>query len=174
MSRAGLVLICFTLGCGEGRSRADAGVLRSNTFIALGLDFSGYDKWQRFDLGDHPANNVHLAGNRVVYLNKAPEPGATSFPVGTILVKVVTPPGAALDQIFAMVKRGGEFNSGGAVGWEWFELDAAAPGPVIFWRGEVPPVTQSYGGGGSGACNECHRDAMNDFVLAPELSLGKF
>ena len=77
-----------------------------------------------------------------MYLNREPPRGGTSFPVGTILVKVVHPEsdaGTLPDQIFAMAKRGGDFNDGGAAGWEWFELNPASQSPIFIWRGAQPP-----------------------------------
>ncbi len=164
------------LGCGGTSAVADAGSGRSASFIALVGDFEGYPGWTHFDLGHQTGGAVHLPGARSVFINRPPPPGSATFPVGTILVKVVHPEADAGegDQVFAMAKRGGDFNDGGAAGWEWFELDAVAQPPLMVWRGALPPARKGYGGGAGGACNECHAITHNDFVLAPELLLGNF
>ena len=162
------------VACGEPSGAPDAGTA---AFIALAGDFDGFESWTHYDLGHQvAAGSVHLAGARSVYLNQAPPSGASAFPVGTILVKIVRQEAAAgiADQVFAMAKRGGNFNDGGAAGWEWFELDPSASPPVLVWRGALPPSRKGYGGGAGGACNECHAITQNDFVLAPELLLGNF
>jgi hypothetical protein len=76
---------------------------------------------------------------------------------------------------FAMVKRGGDFNSEGARGWEWFELEDVEDGGVlIVWRGVGPPADEGYGGDPLTGCNECHTPGNNDCVLAPALDLRNF
>jgi hypothetical protein len=75
--------------------------------------------------------------------------------------------------IFAMAKRGGAYNTRGAVGWEWLELKQLATGLAIVWRGIAPPAGACYGAIVGGACNDCHSGAPNnDYVLTPALQLG--
>mgnify|MGYP001550112068 CR=1 FL=1 len=69
------------------------------------------------------------------------------------------------------MKRGGDFNGGGAKNWEWFEL---TENPVtIVWRGFGPPVGDTYGGDRNG-CNSCHVTcgSTNDYVCSAQLQLG--
>lgn len=143
-----------------------------DTFIALQSDFAGFQDWDATDVDS--ADTGHVAGERVVYLNSAPDPGADAFPTGTILVKTIAWSGG-LD-VHAMVKRGSGFNPDGAVGWEWFELALDDDGtPIIQWRGTEPPAGEAYGtlpgaNPDSGAtitgdCNTCHASAArNDYV----------
>jgi len=115
----------------------------------------------------------------VVFLNHRPPHGATSFSVGTVIVKEIFPTDAADAngaKTFAMAKRGGNYNSSGAAGWEWFELDppqSINPDmPSIVWRGVAPPAGENYGGSSGGTCNDCHSAARaNDFVQSPPLQL---
>jgi hypothetical protein len=110
-----------------------------------------------------------VSGRRTVYINEVPAPGATEFPVGTIIVKTTEADG----KIFARAKRGGTFNSKGSVGWEWFELIETAKGEIVVkWRGVGPPLGEVYGGDPNAGCNQCHKLAVaNDYVLAPGLML---
>ncbi len=156
----------------EGTFGVPDGAAPSVPFLALNGSFEGFEKWPSFDLGNHiESDDVHLAGPRRVYINKLPPPGATEFPVGTVMVKVVqTSPDRSTWQVFGMSKRGGDFNPLGAVGWEWFGLGPTASGVKIEWRGHAPPADAGYGGGGNGACNRCHGVASStDFVLSPPL-----
>ena len=91
-----------------------------------------------------------------------------------IVVKTIEWSGGT--DIHAMAKRGADYNTEGAFGWEWFELVLADDGtPVILWRGAEPPVGEQYGQlpGMStdtattvtGDCNTCHgAAASNDYV----------
>ncbi len=140
------------------------------SFIALLGDFAGFEQWPQFDLGEQPADGFHVAGHRRVFINRPAARAATSFPVGTVIVKTVFDPSDGSSQVFAMAKRG-SFNFGGAVGWEFFQLDAVTASPNIVWRGETPPQTALYGGQHV-SCNLCHAMATaNDSVLTPELAL---
>jgi hypothetical protein len=67
-----------------------------------------------------------------------------------------------------MVKRGANFNGdGGALGWEWFELQNVDDKRVtITWRGTGPADGDAYGKG-TGGCNGCHAaSAFSDFVFS--------
>ncbi|MFT3838173.1 MAG: cytochrome P460 family protein [Myxococcaceae bacterium] len=170
------------LACGGTTPTPDSGQPPPQIFIAVERDFAVWTNWQSFDLGDQPADTVHLGGHRTIYLNKAPPHGATAFPVGTIMVKTVSPdadggttPDGGTLQIFAMAKRGGEYNSDGAAGWEWFELNDTSQPANWAWRGTQPPAGQGYGGVAGGQCNTCHMNAAgNDCVESPKLALDNF
>jgi hypothetical protein len=156
-------------------------------FIALPKDFAGYEKWWHVAVGEGSVDSVHPGAQRHVYVNKLPEAGATEFPTGTVIVKVGAGgelTGTTGDEIHAMVKRGGTFNSAGAVGWEWFELkETTVPGsPGIVWRGESAPSGHGYKcvttANDAGVieidCNDCHAAARsNDYVIGPPLSLSE-
>jgi hypothetical protein len=110
---------------------------------------------------------THVSGRRTVYVNHEAEPGATSFPVGTLMVKETEADG----KLFARAKRGEGFNATGAKGWEWFELAESATGAVaIQWRGLGPPLGEKYGGDPNSGCNPCHKTATaTDYVMTPGL-----
>jgi hypothetical protein len=150
---------------------APAASSEDRDFIALASDFDGFaTDWPKADLGHHAADGLHLAGTRTIYLSRRPPNGATAFPVGTRVVKTVRGDDGGL-QVFAMAKRGGDYNSEGARGWEWFELTRIDGPPVINWRGTNPPASSAYGGSAM-TCNGCHASAAaNDSVLTPELQL---
>lgn len=146
-------------------------------FVALTHDFSEFRKWGSLRNDDRSAQGeTHAAGAIRLYVNALPTPGAPAFPIGTIFVK------DALDQpreadgskkLFAMVKRGGNFNLNGAKNWEWFELVERPNGSVaIGWRGLGAPDGEGYGGDPLGTCNSCHQMAApHDYVLSQTLRL---
>ncbi len=159
---AGGMLGAFS-GCGGGGGGAGP------TFIAYARDFQGFDSWKSETFTDATAlGSTHVAGERTIYLNRAPSPGATEFPLGTIIVKRTQVDG----KIFAQVKRGGGFNAAGAKNWEYFELSETAAGVVSYqWRGDHPPAGEIYGSNPTDTCNVCHKaGAANDYVLAPGLT----
>jgi hypothetical protein len=176
-----VMLALASVGCGSGvvPESSDGGTKAGlQLFIASQSDFAGFSTWESFSF-DAPGTadgKTHTAGKRIVYLNQPPPHGSTSFPVGTIIVKKIQP-GTATAKTFAMVKRGGNYNSHGAPGWEWFELDPNAPdsAPVLLWRGVAPPAGENYSGSQSGTCNDCHGAARNnDSVQSPPLQLPNF
>ena len=60
----------------------------------------------------------HPAGPRTAFLNAKAPPGSTHYPVGTIIVKQIETngdPDMSKWDLFAMVKRGGDFNPEGRV-----------------------------------------------------------
>ncbi|HEX4403394.1 MAG TPA: hypothetical protein VH560_01105 [Polyangia bacterium] len=139
-------------------------------FIAYAKDFQGFESWPSETFDDPvPGGATHVAGVRTVYLNRAPDAGATEFPLGTIIVKQTSD-----GKMFAQVKRGGGYNLDGAKNWEWFEIGKNANGSVfIQWQGTFPPVGEAYGGDPNG-CNGCHltmNAVANDYVIAQGLSL---
>ena len=169
--RSPAIFCIFLTACGA--PPAPTPVPPATNFIALGGDFDGFASWDAIDLGEQPANGLHLAGHRVVYLNRAPAHGATTFSKGTIAVKVITDPATLASQVFAMAKRGPGFNPAGAVGWEWFELASPTGSPVLKWRGASSPTSGVYAGSNV-TCNTCHQTGRNDSVLTAQLALDSF
>ncbi len=147
-----------------------------DTFLAVDSSFTGFRTWESFPLPAGSSLTIHTSGARTEYLNRAPAPGRTAFPVGTIIVKESDDGPIDARQVFARVKRGGGYNAAGAAGWEWFELKNVDEERVTrVWRGVGPPVGEKYGGDPNGGCNGCHGAAKdNDFVLSPQLQLEMF
>jgi hypothetical protein len=181
-------LTVFALACAAacGDDAAERPSEQEPEFIALPRDFAGYEKWWNVPVGEGSVDSAHPGPTRRVYVNVKPEPGATEFPVGTVMVKVGA--GGELNgtvgtEVHAMVKRGGTYNAAGAVGWEWFELEDTASGtPAIVWRGTNAPSGHGYkcistsddAGVIEIDCNDCHASARaNDYVLGPALSLSE-
>jgi hypothetical protein len=165
--RAAALLLIIAAGCSSSGATADAG----DTFIAFNSSFEPFRTWTMVhdDLED-PSGTLGsgVAGPRDQYINMLPPAGSTEFPNGTIIVEVRTDSG----KIFASVKRGGDFNAGGAKNWEYFELQE---NPVTYiWRGLGPPLGDTYGGDPNG-CNNCHvMCAGNDYICSPKLQLSSF
>ena len=179
---AGLVAILlgsfFVASCGDiGNAPADSGT-NGETFVAFASDFEGFQNWPSFQIPDSEAQgNVHLAGPKTDYVNHMPAHGSTSFPVGTIIVKEVNVGAFAQRQVFAMVKRGGNYGLASAPNWEWFELSLANDGSFssILWRGFGPPTGGGYGGTGETVCAGCHSlSSGNDYVQSMPLQLTSF
>jgi hypothetical protein len=160
--------------CLDDRLGPDRG---DGEFVAFQVDFASYPLWDGWEVAVDPVGPTHLDGPRWVFANALPETGATSFPVGTILVKEARNGPSPDDwDIFAMVKRGGGFNPAGAIGWEWFELARVGDETIIDWRGDRPPALSGYEcvsidpTAPAGDCNACHglsweNDYVNDGVL---------
>lgn len=165
-----LVLAACSLSCGSSADDgADGGAAASDPsiFLAFGASFDNFRSWESFHQEKGTvAGSVHVDGPRTTYLNHRPPAGSTQFPVGTIIVKELEVGDSATREVFAMVKRGGDYNSNGATGWEWFALNNAPAGnAIIRWRGVGPPLGEKYGGDATGGCNSCHSTAReNDFV----------
>lgn len=165
--------ILFVAACSSAPAAPDTS--GPTTFAALASDFQSYPSWTNFYVGDVPdPNGVDLAGARTVYINRVPPPGTTSFPVGTIIVKVIrTSDAPATWQMFGLVKRGAGFDEQGAPGWEWFGLATSASNEVVIeWRGDGPPPDGGYGGIANVGCVYCHTASKaNDYVQTPALQL---
>jgi hypothetical protein len=165
----GAVVLAFAAalgGCsGSSSELGDGGA----PFVAFNRDFDGFTSWEHVTFSSEiAAGSTHVGGTRTVYINRKPPAGAVAFPVGTIIVKVTDADG----KIFARAKRGGNFNSKNAVGWEWFELEPVKSGWNIAWRGVGPPLGETYGGDPNAGCNLCHKAAAaSDYVLTPGLGL---
>jgi hypothetical protein len=165
--QAGAVFLGCVGACGSPTAVREADGGGEQTFVAVEGDFASFRSWTQFDGGTEPVDNITVQGQRTIYVNQLPGPDAGSFPVGTILVKTIA--GA---QTFAMVKRGGGFNSGGALGWEWLELAIQPDGsPLISWRGTAAPAS-TYSNSATMSCNGCHKLCQsNDSVCGTALQL---
>lgn len=178
--RSTCLLLCAALaaGCTEGEP--------GSVFIALQSDFASFESWPKFFLGDGPLDG-HPTGGRHGFINKPAPKGSTTYPVGSILVKTVEFGTSKLEwEMFAMAKRGGEYNLGGAKDWEFFTLKFSTGGvPVIVTRGTNPADLESDGGApghgyadtaGTGiTCNRCHGLAgteRQDHIIASVLAPG--
>jgi hypothetical protein len=177
-----LLAAFLTAGCTAG-SDDSGGPSNPTTFVAFASDFSGFRTWSSTPGVGPPGapqppnadgGGVH-AGPLTTYINEKPPHGSTSFPVGTIIVKEPDDPPLTQRQIFAMVKRGGGYNSDGATNWEWFELaNGDANDVVILWRGVGPMNGDPYASTPA-ICNDCHGLASkNDFVWTAGLGLSSF
>jgi Cytochrome P460 len=159
LTLASLVMVA----CVDGDTQNDG-----KPFLAFASTFQGYRQWpaQIIDTTVDPPASTHISGPRTAFINQLPSAGATEFPIGTVIVKELESGNLSDRQVFAMVKRGGGYNSEGATGWEWFELKNIDEDNVdIVWRGVGPPAGEKYGGDPNGGCNGCHAAAKaNDFV----------
>jgi hypothetical protein len=185
-----VVLIAVSGGCQAG---GPSSATDSQYFVAFAPDFYGFHGWPSASAvpaptlppppaqvgdagsGDAGADGGIHSGPLTVYWNHPPAAGSASFPLGTIIVKESDSGDLTTRQIFAMVKRGGNFNPTGAVGWEWFELkNIDQDHDQIIWRGVGPPAGERYGGDPA-TCNDCHRQAAaNDCVWSSALQLADF
>lgn len=160
---------CSTASGGDGGATP-------TTFVAYASDFSGFHTWTSTPGvapgAPQPGDGGVHSGPLTTYINHLPPKGSTSFPVGTIIVKEPDDPPLTQRQIFAMVKRGGGFNSDGADNWEWFELrNLDMTNVQILWGGSEPVGTESYASNPN-LCNDCHTmNRQNDFVWTQGLQL---
>jgi hypothetical protein len=160
--RQALVLSMTVLACGPPMRTPTPG-------ISVAADFEGYETWASFELapvdGVVSDGGVHDVGfRRRVFINQLPSGRERPFPIGTLIVKE-----EPFDTL-AMAKRGGTYNTKGALGWEWLELKRTSTGALgIKWRGLGPPVGEEYKSSDA-TCNDCHRSRPeNDSVLTPAL-----
>ncbi len=158
-------MLLLLLGCLD-HTPVPGGVDNS-VFVAMQSHFADFRSWTSFSLDGEIEG--HSGTERMLFVSALPAEGASVFPVGTMIVKSA-PVGESIE-LHAMAKRGGDYNPGGAPGWEWFELKESAGIPVILWRGEEPPSGEGYvvlGGEDTavdGDCNSCHQAAYdNDYV----------
>ncbi len=148
-------------------------------FIALPADFEGYRDWPSFVVEAGEGVAGHATVRRTVYVSAVVANDGAGFDVGTLLLKTGVN-AARDDQIHAMVKRGGGFNSRGARGWEWFEFTVNDDGALVQdWRGEDAPDGECYGvlpgqpcDSSLSSCNACHAGSVgNDYVQSAALQL---
>lgn len=187
---AALLLGPLGLACGAAAPTSKPGT----TFTAYAPDFDGFHSWPSapatpgpnlppvpggdgVDAGTIAADGgVHVLP-LTVYWNHPPPSGSTTFPIGTIIVKETNEPELSDRTVFAMAKRGGDFNATGAVNWEWFDLTNSVDGSVVInWRGFGPKSGSAdiYGGNPT-ICNDCHEvAAANDYVWSSAVQLANF
>jgi hypothetical protein len=177
-----LMLVLTACGDSSGDSGGAPGEANDGvsptTYVASTASFQNFRSWRSMRSEGPPGitDGINPTQPRTAYLNQAPPHGSTSFPTGTIIVKEFEGPSALTDRrVFALVKRGGGYDSAGAVGWEWFELkNLDATNVEVVWRGVVPPAGEAYAPG-SATCNDCHGNAKgNDYVWTTALSLSSF
>lgn len=184
-----ILVALVPLACSSAGASADAGACPApsndgpdgappETFVAYNTSFDCFHQWSNAPATAENGMNdgLHGVGPLQVYWNENPPHGATSFPVGTIIVKETQEADVTQRITFAMVKRGGGFNSDGANGWEWFSLQDAPDGTAaILWRGVVAPSQETYANQPIGDCNGCHTQASsNDSVWDSALQLSNF
>lgn len=184
--RSGLAvsLLVALAGCTCGADDVAATpTLASPERAVSAADFLGYETWPSFDRGVQGFVPAHPDGVTTVFVNRLPEHGAAEFPVGTIIVRQTEIGPRETWEVHAMVKRGGEYNPLGAVGWEYFDLRLSPEGeprvPSILWRGEGPENEgdgyATAAGGVLLGCNHCHGAVPeNDSVIGAELQLESF
>jgi hypothetical protein len=177
-----LAMLAAVVGCsGSGKN---GGGEANSAFLALDPDFAGFQSWYQLTLPPNPLSElVDPVGPHVGYLNRRPPAGATSYPVGTIIVKAIQREAAPSSwELFGIAKRGGGFNPDGAAGWEFFLLRIGPDGnPYVTSRGLAPRDdgfdggnNASYSpGGAAGGCNLCHGQstyAASDHVISVALA----
>jgi hypothetical protein len=178
---AGLVL---ALDAGSDRDAPALDALAPPaTYLPSESDFQAFHAWPSL-AAEAPISapqSAHSAAPMRVYINRRPPSGSQTFPVGTLIVKETVEEDPTEREVFALAKRGGGYNDGGAQGWEWFQLKNVAGGRVrIVWRGLGPPDQadddgDGMYGGDPAVCNGCHFGARdNDYVWATGLSLRGF
>ena len=176
IQRVGAALIAaIGVGCSSGGTEPTS----ETTFLATSASFSDFCSWSQAPATTEAdaSDGLHGLGPLTVYWNHAPPHGATAFPVGTIIVKANDATDPTQRTIFAMVKRGGGFNSSGAVGWDWYSLQqttAACDVELVLWSGPTPPNGETYANQPVGDCNGCHVQAGNDGVWDSALQLSNF
>lgn len=192
-TRAALMFVVAAgvAGCNAApQAGGDGGV----PFVAFASDFNGFHTWPNMavatpspnlpavDAGGVAADGAAGDGGvhpppETEYWNHSAPHGSTTFPIGTIIVKETEEADVTKRQVFAMVKRGGDFNSNGAVNWEFYELFNQPDGSVtVNWAGYGPTsATMDLYGGNPNVCNDCHEKAApNDYVFSAALQLSNF
>lgn len=131
--------------------------------IATLADFVDYASWIQIDetSGDSAANGGAHSVNSTRKTYKKPASAspyfeAQAYPVGTVLVKEIIVDGS-LTQLYAMVKRGGNFNPEHG-DWQWFLIDT-----------DLSDITDLGDGPG---CTGCHSKAGSDTETDPSF-MGK-
>ena len=194
-ARGGALALALALALGGGAAGCSTSppATTGTTFVAFASDFNGFHSWPSAvampspnlppvdaggigpdggatDGGVHPVPETE-------YWKLPSTPTGNEFPIGTIIVKETNEVDPTARQLFALVKRGGDFNPTGAVNWEWFELKNVADGSaVISWHGYGPPSgSADIYGGNPAVCNTCHeKAAANDYVWSAALQLSNF
>jgi hypothetical protein len=194
VGRASLA-VAFGVAAGGCTASPSAAGIDSGIFVAFASDFDGFHDWPHraspavpspnlppVDAGGVAPDGAVTDGGvhpspQAEYWNRSPPHGSTSFPLGTIIVKETEEVDPTARQVFALVKRGGDFDPTGAVDWEWFDLTNDTDGSVVInWHGYGPPTgSASIYGGNPSVCNSCHLEAAaNDCVWSEALQLSNF
>jgi hypothetical protein len=173
-----LALAPVLVSCGSsGGEAGDAGTT-GGEFVAYASNFDGFHSWSSAPATapDDAGDGLHGVGPLRVYWSASPPHGAKSFPVGTIIVKETEDTDVTKRVVFAMVKRGGDYNASGAAGWQWFSLQDNVDGTVtVLWDLTAPPPGQTYANQAIGDCNGCHAVVKNnDYVWDTALQLSSF
>lgn len=134
-------------------------------YVATSATFANWNTWTLVDtrLGPDPALGEMAHGGqgegvtRKIYIKEDKAKVNGQFPIGTVVVKHTTNSEGTLNEITAMVKRGGDGFNTGHNGWEWFML--------------MPDGTVSAEMRGAdlmnGMCNMCHSNAKaKDYVFS--------
>ena len=120
-----MLAVASAVGCGGGGQRRDLHRARPRLRRVPG--------WYSATLPFNELSaTVDPVGTHVGFVNRRPPAGATSYPVGTILVKAIEPSDDATTwELFGMVKRGGGFNASGATDWEYVLMRVAGDGNPV-------------------------------------------
>jgi hypothetical protein len=170
-----VVMVLLMSACLDNRLEDD--ISAPTTFIAQQGDFADYKTWMTFD-DNVEDDHGGIVGTTTEYLNKLPDPGASEFDIGTMVVKIQQAADSDAMAIHAMSKRDPAYNLDGAHGWEFFELVLDKKGaPYISWRGSKPPSGEMYQmlfSGNTqpsteGNCNDCHASGK-DGMLSPDIA----
>jgi hypothetical protein len=182
--------LALALTAGAGCSVAPSAGPDGGQFVAFDTTFNSFHTWPSAVAMPSPSLPPVDAGGvgpdggatdggvhpppETEYWQIPTPPTGNAFPLGTIIVKETEEADPTARQVFAMVKRGADFNANGAVNWEFFELTNNANGTeTINWRGYGPtnPTMDIYGGNPN-VCNDCHAKAVsNDYVWSAALQL---
>jgi hypothetical protein len=173
MVRLSLLLLALSAACSS-----------ESTFVASDADFAEFRSWDHASEAPQSFGAGHPTGPSTTYLSRHTH--GHSYPAGTMLVKAFnSDPDPALWDVFAMAKRGGDFNPSGAVGWEFFRIHILSNDmPTIVSRGifalDIGPdagdAYQVLGSAVDGLCNNCHGTTLSDatdHVLTPDFYPGK-
>lgn len=171
-----IVMVMLMSACLDNKLEDDVSSTPT-TFIAQQEDFADYKTWMTFNK-DATDDHGGIVGTTTEYLNQLPDPGASEFAVGTMLVKIQQATDSDAMSVHAMSKRSPSYNVDGARGWEFFELTLDKTGaPYIVWRGAKPPTGEMYQmlfsgstqPANEGNCNDCHASGK-DGMLSPDLA----
>lgn len=168
MRKTTYVMLAAAMFCGTALIQSCSEDEDEMEFIADNGTFAGFEGWSLdFQVtGADPALGAMAHGGagdttvtRKVYFKDGQAPVNGEYPKGTVIVKRSTSPGG-VDETTAMVKRGGDFNSGNN-GWEWFML---MPDGTIAEMEGMPARGANLM---NGMCGGCHTGAgaSKDFVF---------
>ena len=136
-------------------------------YVAEESLFANYQSWDMIEFTAEPhakLGGAHLNSDtpplRRIFqkqvLANPTDAGDMGYPIGTVLVKDIAVDNN-IEQVVAMVKRGGDFNPDHG-GWEWFMLDPADYS--ILKDAQDQPIR-----GADIGCNSCHSLAADDLGI---------